>query len=489
MDKHKKLAFDQLHEGVQILDRELQFLYVNNVTEKHGRKTLEELRGKKMIECFPDLEETEMYQLLLQTLEDGKHRKMENKFYYEDKSFKWFELHFEPHDEGILIRSFDISDRKRLESQYYHSQKLDALGQLSAEVAHDFNNKLAILALNCELLQREEQNQERINEIISHMKLAIEQSSAMTKRLLAFGRNSVIEPKICDLNKILEDNIESMSRLIGDKIKIEFSAEEKLGHIRIDHSQLDQIFMNLCVNSRDAMSHGGVITIRTQNVFLDQPYTMNHVQIESGDYVLISFSDNGTGIEEEHLERIFEPFYTTKEAGLGTGLGLATIHGIVKQAGGQIWVYSEVGVGTTFKIYFPMVRGDSKVAQIQRQTNERINSQEFKILIVDDNEFLRNAISEMLKGMGHQTLLAQNAKRAIELFSENKIDVLLSDINMPDMNGDELASILRDRDSKLKVILMTGYAGPKLDIGDNVAILEKPFFSRDIELALAKILN
>ncbi|HKN34655.1 MAG TPA: PAS domain S-box protein [Terriglobales bacterium] len=388
----------------------------------------------------------------------------------------------------------DATERKKLEAQYRHAQRMEAVGRLAGGVAHDFNNILGVISGYSEISLDQLNPENAIAKNLRQIKAAADRAASLTRQLLAFSRQQVVYPRVVNLNAVVE-NMESMlQRLVGDDISITVKPGSLLGSIKADVGQLEQVVMNLAVNARDAMSDGGQVTIQTCNVELDQSYQREHEPVVPGRYVMLSMSDSGCGMDQATQARIFEPFYTTKEAGRGTGLGLSTVYGIVKQSGGYVWVYSEVGKGTTFKLYFPHV---SEPAEALSPPTRRVapGGGSETILLVEDDDALREFIAATLRGVGYTVLESSNAQMALKIMAKHEagIHLLLTDVIMPGTSGVQLFTVLRASAPRLKVILMSGYAAETLArqgaIPQDVAFIEKPFSRDSLLLKIKSVLH
>ncbi|HJZ11848.1 MAG TPA: ATP-binding protein, partial [Acidobacteriota bacterium] len=287
---------------------------------------------------------------------------------------------------------------------------------------------------------------------------AAEQGAKLTTQLLAFSRKQVLTPQLVDLNHSIAQLQDMLQRLVGEDIELSTVLFERLGSTKVDPGQMEQVIMNLAVNARDAMPKGGKLTIETANVELDESYASTHAGVKPGRYVMLAIKDNGAGMDEATLSRIFEPFFTTKEEGKGTGLGLSTVYGIVQQSGGHIWVYSEIGYGTTFKIYFPRIDEDSENPAVPLPFTD-VRGEGQIILLVDDNEPIRKSVGDFLEKKGYKVLQASNGKAAVEISRnyDGPIDVIVTDMVTPEMSGWELAEIIAAERPQIKVLLMSGY--------------------------------
>lgn len=457
-----KIAIETMLEGIQIIDREWRYVYVNEAAAGHGRTSKDALVGKTMMECYPGIESTEMFANLQTVLRENRPVRMENEFAYEDGRKCWFEIFAEPSTHGLLIRSIDITERKMLEQQLWHSQKMEAIGLLAGGVAHDFNNKLAIMMAYCEIAREKFQKdligKEQVIAYFEKMLTATHEATRLTKQLLAFSRKQILDLKVTDLNSLFGDLKGSLSKLLGEDIGIDFDLAPALAPVMVDPNQIEQVILNLCINARDAMPGGGSLGIKTANVELDADYAALHPEVKPGPHVMLSISDTGMGMDKETLTRIFEPFFTTKARGRGTGLGLSSVHGIVKQSRGHIWVYSEPKLGTVFKLYFPRVKGTAAPEATAPDEKALAQGTE-EVLLVEDDTLLREAYEAALKSAGYRVLAAADADEAERLFDGRResVALLLTDLILPRTGGRDLALKLQKKKPDLKVAFMSGY--------------------------------
>lgn len=374
----------------------------------------------------------------------------------------------------------DVTHELSLEEQLRQSQKMEAVGRLAGGVAHDFNNLLTVInGYSNLLLDHHPDPNDLMRKDIEQIKRAGERASNLTRQLLAFSRKQILKPTILDLNMVVADMETLLRRLLGEDISIYTRLEPMLGRIKADRGQLEQVIMNLAINARDAMQGGGQLTLETANVTLDELYTSQKVEVEPGNYVLLAISDTGIGITQETQAHIFEPFFTTKEEGKGTGLGLATVHGIIKQSGGHINVYSEAGQGTTFKIYLPPFQDAAPNNKVTSPATLPRGVE--TILVVEDEARVRELVSRVLRSSGYTVLEANSGREALQLYGHQNgpIQLLLTDVVMPGMNGRMLADRLKVVQPGLKVIYMSGYTDDAiiqhgvLDAG--AIFIQKPF--------------
>ncbi len=344
---------------------------------------------------------------------------------------------------GASLICRDVTERKRLERQVIQSQKMEAIGQLAGGVAHDFNNLLTIINGYSELLLNRLPPGDPMRQLLSEISQAGERAGALTRQLLAFSRQQVLEPKVLDLNAGVSDTEKMLRRLIGEDILLTYMPSPTAGRVKIDPGQLEQILMNLAVNARDAMSQGGRITIETRSVTLDELYVQSNPDARPGPYALLAVSDTGCGMDDATKTRIFEPFFTTKGPGKGTGLGLATVYGIVKQSGGCIEVSSELGRGTTFKIYLPQVQEPVSAGKSFRGLPMMPRGNE-TVLLVEDEDAVRSLARQVLRLCGYTVLEADDGQRAVQLVEDHRgpIDLVMSDVVMPYLGGRQLVERL-----------------------------------------------
>ena len=373
----------------------------------------------------------------------------------------------------------DIGERKRLQAQFEQAQRLEAVGRLAGGVAHDFNNILGVVSGYCTLIEEKLGANHPVANFITQIRVVSDRGAALIRQLLAFSRKQVVQPSVLDINQVVRESLPMLERLVGEDFSISLALVDEPGMVLADAGQLEQILMNLAVNARDAMPFGGSIGIETRKVEFDREYTKKYAAAP-GPYIVLCFSDNGPGIDEATLPHIFEPFFTTKDPGKGTGLGLATIYGIVKQNSGNIWVYSEVGHGTTFKIYLPQT-GAVAPSPKDRPAPSSVGGTE-AILIVEDDVALLDVISTMLKSSGYRVHTASTEAAAIEIAMKHPgtLDLLVSDVVMKGTSGPELADKLRLLQPEMKVLYMSGYVGDKLSDYGPLEVLEKPFAKNEL---------
>jgi PAS domain S-box-containing protein len=392
-------------------------------------------------------------------------------------------------------------ERKRVEDalgeseeQLRQSQKLEAIGQLAGGVAHDFNNLLTAINGYSALARRRIGEDHPISSYLEEISKAGDRASNLTRQLLAFGRKQLLQPLALNLNDVVDDMIKLLKRLIGEDVQLVTKPGADLKQIKADPGQLEQVLVNLVVNARDAMPRGGTVTIETANTTLDGAYASSHVGVTPGQYVMLAISDTGVGIDHDTQSRIFEPFFTTKEVGKGTGLGLSTVYGIVKQSGGNVWVYSELGKGTTFKVYLPQIEEEVDAREeLPAQVIMKRGSE--TVLLVEDEDMVRKLAGELLEESGYRVLSAGGGEEAISLATRHKarIDLLITDVVMPKISGKEVAEQLKTIHPETKVLFMSGYTDEAIVhhgiVDSTIAFIQKPFSEHALAHKVREVLD
>ncbi|TAN42522.1 MAG: hybrid sensor histidine kinase/response regulator [Nitrospirae bacterium] len=389
----------------------------------------------------------------------------------------------------------DITERKTVEQQLYISQKLEALGRLAGGVAHDFNNCLCAIMGFAELSMMQLEPGNKLYPNMEAIHSSAHKAAGIARQLLAFSRKQIVETKVLNINDIISDIGKMLKRLIGEDIELLTRLSSGLGSVQADATQIEQVLINLAVNARDAMPEGGELVIETANVRLDDAYAKRHIDLKPAEYVMLSVSDTGVGMSEDIRSRIFEPFFTTKEAGKGTGLGLSTVYGIVKQNNGQIYVYSEEGRGTIFKIYLERV--DMQPEKMTAKAIEKVTGHHSNatIMVVEDDAIIRQSTVSMLQMYGYRVLDAIHGAEALAVFErgEHAVDLLLTDVVMPHMSGPELVNRLKRINKNVKVLFMSGYTDEitlhhgLLDSGNN--FIGKPFSIVDLIKKIGELIG
>lgn len=496
-------TIEQSPQAVFWLNRHGQFEYVNKQACKSLGYTREELLSLYLWDIDPDYHKErwgphweEMGKFTKHTFEtnhvtkDGHIFPIEVTAYQIDIEGEEFHAAF-VNDITELVNA--RKGQKSIEEQLQQTQKLEAIGTLAGGIAHDFNNMLSVILGYSELLKSTiTDDNDSMKSLIEIEKAAL-RSRDITRQLLAFSRKQVITPVILDINHQISDTFKMLERLIGEQIILEFNPQKEVLKTKLDPSQFDQILINLAVNARDAMPEGGKLTISTSNKVLGRSYPQLGKDSSPEQYVLLSVTDNGVGMDRETISHIFEPFFTTKELGKGTGLGLATTYGIIKQNDGIIDIQSSIGKGSTFNIFFPVCKDDGKNTDITDTLS--ISSGEGRILLVEDDEMVRKITSKILESLGYTVLSVSNPLAAISFCSTNDIflDLLLTDIVMPKMDGMVLSDKIKDLKPGIKVLFMSGYSqelsNKKGITPKSMHFIEKPFSKNDIALKIEGILN
>jgi len=411
-----------------------------------------------------------------------------------------FDCHVQPqkNSEGVLLGvigvALDVTDRKELADQLRQSQKMQAVGELAGGVAHDFNNLLMVMKGHAQILLDRLPQESPLRQSVLQVEKAADRAASLTRQLLAFSRKQVLQPRVLDMNDVVAGMIKMFSRVIGENIEMAFLPGANLDRVKADPGQIEQVLLNLVVNARDAMPSGGRLTIETSNVELDNSYAAKHTSVEPGCYVMLTVTDTGCGMDAETQSRIFEPFFTTKEPGKGTGLGLATVYGVVKQSGGYIYVYSEVGHGTTFKIYLPRVMEEADKGTLHGEPDKLPTGTE-TILFVEDEQSVRELVRDYLTGAGYKVLEAHDGIQALEVAAKHAgpIHLLISDVVMPHMSGRELAVRLVSKRPELKVLFISGYTDDTVVrhgvLEGDMAFLQKPFNLKSLAQRIREVLT
>jgi len=388
----------------------------------------------------------------------------------------------------------DITERRQLEEQLRQSQKMEAIGQLAGGIAHDFNNLLTVIEGYTDMLLSSAEHDDSRLAFVQQIKKASDRATALTRQLLAFSRRQILQPKVLDLNELVPDVSALLKRLIGEDIELKIELAEDIAPIKADRSQIEQVLMNLAVNSRDAMPDGGTLIIKTSLTYLDDNFIRHRPETRKGHYVLLTITDTGMGMEDDVKTRIFEPFFTTKGKAKGTGLGLATVYGIIKQSGGYIGVESAPEQGTSFNIYLPLVTEKLEQNSVEdKQKNVQKGSE--TILVVEDEFLVRELVCDTLRNNGFTVIEATNGREAIEIFNKNQsdIDLVLTDVIMPEMSGRKLIEILMEKYPDLKALYMSGYTDDAIIkhgvLEPGMSYIQKPFSPRALIEKLQEVLT
>ncbi len=493
-------AVEQSGDLVIITDRTGMIEYVNPAFEALTGYSREEVMGRTPQILKSGHQTSEFYKELWQTILSGNvfrdvmvNRKKNGDVFVVEKTITPLR-----DNEGkithFISNDRDMTDQRRLETQLHQAQRMDAIGRLAGGVAHDFNNLLMVISSYAELMLDSLAPQHPLRRNVDEIQKASRRAADLTRQLLAFGRKQMQTLQLLDLNAIIEEVNKMLPRLIGEDIELAFVPGAKLGKVKADPGQIEQVLMNLAANARDAMPKGGTLLIETASVRLDDAYVQAHSIVPPGEYILLTVTDSGQGIAPEHLLHIFEPFYTTKEEGKGTGLGLATVYGIVKQNSGFIWVYSEPGLGTTFKIYLPQAKGAAVVLPPVPSAEGYSGGCE-TVLLAEDESAVRQSTREFLSLNGYIVLEAKNGTDALAVAREYKgpIHLMISDVVMPQMGGARLAGELASERPDMKVLFVSGYAETTVArhgaIDVTTRFLQKPFSLRTLALKMREVLD
>jgi two-component system, cell cycle sensor histidine kinase and response regulator CckA len=508
---------DGINDTYFAVDRNWRFVALNRHAADFFGRDREQLIDKIIWEVFPEVEGDPFYDQYHRAMLEGMviHFEAETRLH----PGRWLEAHVYPSEDGLMIDLRDITARKQAEAalrrahdelelrvaartaelaaanlslqreiaernnlkeQLIQAQKMEAIGLLAGGVAHDFNNLLTAIIGYCQVLLMRLSPDDPLRHMVEEVDKAGHRAAALTSQLLAFSRKQIMHPRRLHLNILISDLSRMLKRLIGEDVEVITALRPDLGWVKADPGQIEQVLMNLVINARDAMLNGGKLTIETANVELDEAYGLHHFAVQPGPYIMLAVSDTGVGMSRETLSRIFEPFYTTKEKGKGTGLGLSTVFGIVKQSGGDIWVYSEPERGTTFKIYLPRLTDPETQTEAAFTPPQLARGQE-TILLVEDEESVREMTRKILEMSGYTVLEARDAEDALKIAQHEPRDIhlLLTDVIMPQLSGRSLANAISMVRSHLKVLYVSGYTDDAIVhhgvLDADVAFLQKPF--------------
>ncbi|WP_129125296.1 ATP-binding protein [Geomonas oryzae] len=393
---------------------------------------------------------------------------------------------------GAVVTFIDATQRKLLEDQLIQAQKMESIGRLAGGIAHDFNNLLTPIMGYCELLRLDLPENTLVQERCGNMMKAAGGAKELVQQLLSFSRKQVLEMKVIDLNQAVGNFQSILRRTIRESIDLKMSLAEGSYPVRADKNQIEQVVMNLVVNAQDAIGEHGVVTIETAPVLLDDEYARLHKDVIPGRYLMLAVADDGCGMDQETRQRVFEPFFTTKGIGKGTGLGLATVYGIVRQHGGNIWVYSEPGKGTVFKCYFPLAEGAAVAERADAGDKVSLEGARRTILLVEDNEMVRLLVAELLAQAGFEMLIAGDPKEALKLSEGRRVDLLVTDVVLPHMSGPQLHRKLLQSDAGLKVLYMSGYTSNAIVhqgvLDEGTHYIAKPFALNEFARKVAEVL-
>jgi nitrogen-specific signal transduction histidine kinase len=399
-------------------------------------------------------------------------------------------------EEGMWVSAVirDLTERRKLESQFRQAQKMESIGTLTGGIAHDFNNLLTVILSYGGSLASELTEDSKHQRAAEQIYEAAQRGAALTRQMLAFSRQQVFQLRVLNVNEVVSNLLSMLHRIIGEHIEIGTMLAENLAPVKADAGQLEQVLMNLSVNARDAMPKGGKLTLKTENVELDEEFVRRHVGSSRGPHVLLTVEDTGTGMDAATVSRIFEPFFTTKGPGSGTGLGLAMVYGVVKQSGGYIWVYSEQGKGSSFKIYLPHA-AQAVETVVAKKPKESVKRGSETILLVEDDPAVRNLVTSMLESQGYQVLVSQDPGDVAAICEKHTghIHLLLTDLILPGISGRDIAKHVGKLRPDTKVLFMSGYTDDALihshGFDERFAFLQKPFSSGTLGAKIREVLD
>ena len=475
---------EHLPHRIIVKDRHSTTLFCNSNYARDVGLPVEEIIGKDAFAFHPPELAEAYHQDDLNVMSSGESIDVEEVYRVGDDDIWVHTVKVPYRDEtgeiiGVIVVFEDITERKELEAKLRQSQRLEGIGQLAGGVAHDFNNLLTVILGHCELMSRALNPRDPLTSNLEEIRQCGNRAAELTRQLLAFSRRQVLQVKVLDLNALVTGVNTMLQRLIGEDVDLQLGLAPNLGHIKADPGQIEQVIVNLVVNARDAMPDGGRLTIETANALLDADYAAQHIAVTPGAYVVLSVTDSGCGMDAATASRIFEPFFTTKPPGKGTGLGLSTAYGIVKQSGGNIWCYSEVGKGTAFKIYLPVVAG-GETSLWSKQPAPAVGGSE-TLLLAEDDESVRNLIRQMLTVDGYTVIATANGTEALAEFESRgeEVDLVITDLVMPDTGGRELERRLIEINPDVKILFVSGYAGDAASrrglVEEGATFLAKPF--------------
>ena len=500
VDSLLRVAIEQTTEGVIITDVQGTITYVNPAFESMSGYQKSEVIGRTPRILQSGEHDAAFYRQLWDTIRAGGvwrgrfvNRRRDGARYIVDATITPVR-DADGHITHYISLQHDVTREVGLEEQYRQSQKMEVLGQLTAGIAHDFNNVLTAVNGYAELVQAQLGSDHPAHDMVLKLLRAGQRGADLVRQLLVFSRKQANRPQVLNVNVLITEIEAMLRRIIGEHIQLSTHLAQNLWLIKADPAQIEQVLVNLVVNARDAMPHGGCISIETANVVLDEHYVSTHLEACPGDYVALIVSDTGVGMSPEVKLHLFEPFFTTKGRGKGTGLGLATVYGIVKQHGGSIWVYSEPGVGTTFKIYLPRLQEDEQLA-VRSEVTERPCDGRETILLVEDDPSVRDLTELILRRHGYTVLSAETGREGLRLAKEHpgKIDLLLSDIVLPDLSAVMLTEQLKRLYPRIRTLYMSGYGyeviARHIPALGHITFLQKPFSAAELTRQVRNVLD
>ena len=503
-EERYRLLVENICEAIFTMDTAGYLTYISPPAERISKYKIEELVGRHF-SCIIYPDDLPIVEGSIKKLYNGISETVEFRFIDKDNKLLHFRISGNliiQNGQPIAVTGLvtDITEKKKMEAKLLQSQKMESVGRLAGAIAHDFNNFITVIMGYCRMLAADIPGDQPAGGYINGIQTAAERAASLTERLLAFSRRQPTEPRVLNINEQVVSLENILQSLIGENITLETSLAAGIQSVKIDPVQLEQVIMNLVVNAIDAMPKKGTLRIETSNVELDEEYCRHYTDIIPGNYVMILVADTGCGMTEETKEFLFEPFFTTKEPGEGTGLGLATVYGIVKQNKGHIWFESELEKGTTFKIYFPVTTAAKEDTAVDPAPAavmpDMAGGQKETLLVVEDEADLRDVIINILQGYGYRTYDAGTGEEALELCSQlkgEKIDMLLTDVVMPGMNGKELADEMLNLFPDVKILFISGYTGKRIVTHDilsrGLSFLAKPFSPMELLQKIRLILD
>ena len=475
-------------DALLLIDAEGRVTYISPSSSRHLGWGSDEILGQSIFDFLhPDDRDAMSVKLAEVLRSPGKPVTQDIRLQHADGSWRAIESIAvnrlsDPSVEAIVVNARDITDRRKLEEQLRHAQKMEAVGQLAGGIAHDFNNLLTAILGYCNLMRDDMPAEDPLRADLDEIHTAGERAASLTRQLLAFSRRQMLQPQVVDMNSVVQQLEKLLRRLISENVELVTALARDLLSVRVDPASIEQILVNLTVNAREAMPRGGRLTIETANVDLDETFAIAHVPMKPARYVMLAVGDTGEGMDADTQARVFEPFFTTKEQGKGSGLGLATVYGMVKQSGGYIWVYSEPGHGTVFKVYFPPAEQRARTSDQDnagRRSGDAMHGWE-TVLLVEDEDAVRALAREVLRRHGYVVLEARHGVDALRMAERHPDDIhlMITDLVMPHMGGRDLVERLAAVRPKMKVLFMSGYTDHALmhrDLTPGTAFLQKPF--------------
>jgi signal transduction histidine kinase len=491
LELEQEQLLDRLTESVSIYDREARLRYINPAGASLVQRPAPELLGHRMWELVPESEEQTRFRAALLGVLAGEPRKTLVSFVAAVK--RWFEVDVYPYPDGALVVARDVTDRKLADDRAAEAHRLEALGRLAGGVAHDFNNLLSVILGTTELLMQQETDEGKRAEL-AEVVGAAERAVLVTRQLLAFGRRQRLAPQVVNLSAHVEQMERVLRRILGEDIELELELATSIGAVRVDAAQIEQVVLNLVTNARDAMARGGRVTIATADETVP-PRARVHDAVPAGRYATLRVSDTGDGMSDAVRARAFEPFFTTKRIGRGTGLGLATVHGIVEQSGGHIRIDSQIGRGTTFMVYLPSVDDEPMAPDARASGDTHRYAGTETILVVEDDAQMRQYVRRALRQHGYTVLQADNGGAALLILEQHPapVHLLLADVVMARMTGPQLATRLRAVRPELPALFMSGYPAERVaeagGLSERDGFVPKPFGPEELLRAVREALD